>query len=118
MSEPLGATTVNVQRRAPGAVANFVVVPGATSTFTIRASVQPLNGREFYRLPEGLRSRATFKLYSVDTLYTVRAGSTQPPDLVQVELDGDWFEVHGIEAHGNCAPLPHKKYLLAAPEVK
>lgn len=116
MSEPLGATTVNVQRRAPGTVVNFVVVPGATSTFTIRASVQPLNGREFYRLPEGLRSRATFKLYSVDTLYTVRAGSTQPVDLVQV--DGDWFEVHGIEPHGNGAPLPHKKYILAAPEVK
>lgn len=116
MSEPLGARDVSVQRRAASTVTGFVNVPGATSTFTIRGTVQPLNGREFYRLPDGLRSRVTHKLYSTVELFTVKAGSPQPPDRVLV--GGEWMEVHKVEPHGDGAPIPHFKYMLAGPEVK
>lgn len=70
-------------------------VPGTQSTFTIQASVQPLDGRDLLRLPEGLRTHELLKVYSPTQLFVQGAG--QDPDVItlqatpyQVEVAEQW----------------------------
>lgn len=55
-------TAVTHERDAEGAYVNGKWVPGATTTTTIRASIQPLSGDEFANLPSGIRSEAKDKI--------------------------------------------------------
>lgn len=110
----LGARTYTVSRVAAGGFgADGGWSDGATSTFTVVGSWQPLNGREAQALPEGYRDRQTAKLYCdplQPALYPVRPGSAQRPDVV--ERDGVSYLVVAA-ADWTDGPIPHRAYMLA-----
>lgn len=59
------AVNVSLTRKAAGsynADGNFV--PGAPTTSTVRAAVQPASGRQLMDLPEGLREEARWLVWS------------------------------------------------------
>src|SRR5258707_270463 len=65
------------------------VIAGNTSTFQVNASVQPIDGRDLLRLPEGLR---TLELLYVFTSVELRTqGNAQDPDTIQI--DGNKYQV-------------------------
>ena len=68
-----GHTTTNVthERDAAGSHVNGKWVPGATTTTTIRASVQPLSGKEYDNLPSTIRNEAQAKCI---TRHVVQSG--------------------------------------------
>jgi len=114
MSEPLGASSYNVRRFDPNTVVGFKSVKGSITTFDIRASIQPV-GREVFDLPEGLRSRVEFKMYTTFTLHVVNNMSSQASD--ELFYDGQWYELMKAETHNAFAPLPHTKFYLIGPQV-
>jgi hypothetical protein len=58
----LGAASFSVQRVAAGSLVNGRWVDGASSTFDIVGSWQPMSGRQREQLPELYRTRETAKL--------------------------------------------------------
>lgn len=80
----LGSGSYTVTRTVPGGYgSDGRWQPGTPSTLTINASVQPLNGRDLERLPEGERTTERLKVYSATRLFTSGAG--QDPDVITVE---------------------------------
>jgi hypothetical protein len=98
--------SVTVKRRAVGAFVAGVWVPGAPTTTTIQASVQPASAEDIQRLPEGQRQTGAVKLYTNDSLFTAKG--TQEADIV-VTPQGD-YEVSVAEVWDN-GLIPHKSYL-------
>lgn len=98
----LGEEAVSVARKAVNTYSAGEVVAGATTTFSILMSFQPLNGRDLDRLPEGQRERVTHKGYT-ETLLQVR-----PPDVVTV--GGEAFQVYEVARQR--AVIPHYRCLL------
>ncbi len=89
-------------------------IPGTQSFFTISASVQPLEGRDLLRLPDGLRTHELLKVYSPTQLFVQGAG--QDPD--QITLQGVQFQVETSEQwgdDGNYWKMIVKKVGRAAP---
>jgi len=110
----LGATTMTVERRSGGYV-DGVWTPAVTETFDIRASWQPINGRERQNLPEGYRTRQTSKLYTqpADVLRGARPGPGGYPEDIVI-YKGRRFEVISVEDwRDHNANTRHNKYLLA-----
>lgn len=70
-----------IKRTAPGSYVNGLFVDGATSTFLIQATVQPMTGEDMFTLPEGRRLSDYVKVYT-DTLIQVVAEGQQPDRLV------------------------------------
>ena len=70
--------TYTVTRVAAGDYVDGKWVEGATSTFTIQASLQPAKPKEMEMLPEGRRNQETYKLYSDTQLRTVEEDETNP----------------------------------------
>lgn len=64
-------TSVTHERDAEGAYVNGKWVPGATTTTAIRASIQPLSGKEFDNLPSTIRNEAQAKCI---TRHAVKSG--------------------------------------------
>jgi hypothetical protein len=90
----LGTGTYTVTRQSPSDYGDDGRLQDpTTSTFDVVASVQPVNGRELQRLPEGLRTSEVRKLYTATQLKT--QGAAQDPDLIQI--DGDSWEVQTVE---------------------
>jgi hypothetical protein len=86
--------TYAVTRTARGALdsaGNYS--PGATSTFSIAASVQPLSGRALKDLPEGARADDYRWVYTDSELRTEQAGVD--PDVVEIE--GEDYRVEKVE---------------------
>lgn len=107
--------TLTVTRESGGTFTNGKWVPGTPSTFTIDASIQPLNMRELELLPEGRRaSGESYKLYTdyVDDLLTV---TDETPDVVSIYSED--FEVFGKEVWGN-GLINHKKYIVTRKTTK
>lgn len=74
--------------------------PSSSTTFTIRAGVFPLTGRELDRLPEGLRHEEVRQVFCVERLQTVEAD--QEPDVIAI--DGASWQVEAVQdysASGN-----------------
>lgn len=69
-------------------------VVATPSTFSVVASVQPLNGRDLLRLPEGERSTERVKVYANTQLFVSGAG--QVADLITVA--GIQYEVETAQA--------------------
>lgn len=84
-----GSYTVT-RRAAPGVVPDGRMHASASSTLTIQASVQPMNGRELQRLPEGARVAERKNVYT-RTLLQVNGA----PDVVTI--DGRDYEVESIQ---------------------
>ena len=85
-------------------------VPGTYQTFTITASVQPLNGREMQFLSEGTRNRETFKVYTDMKLRPVSERGSQSAD--RVEINGEWFEVISVIDWSHHLALTHYKVIV------
>lgn len=83
----------------------------------VRLSVQPMNGYQLQRLPEGLRVRKPKKAYGYrrEALRTVQGVGQEEADLVLIE--GELFEVHQVRDYGAHAPLPHLRYELYAAQT-
>ncbi|MFA6605149.1 MAG: hypothetical protein WCS88_04085 [Patescibacteria group bacterium] len=106
----LGAVNVPILHR-PGGWTAGEWVAGTPELSSVPMSVQPLNGRELQNLPEGQRTRGTFKAYTLTELVTVQMTSPHLCDLVTWHSRN--YEVHGVEdwtAH--TSGQPHFKYLL------
>lgn len=103
----LGATSVSVLRRS-GAFVDGTWTVAATSTLTVTASVQELNGREFLALPEAQRIRHPIKLYTeADALRTADEDTGAMADIVT--WNGDQYEVDTVQ-NRTAGPLPHWKF--------
>ena len=111
---PLGASTYLITRRAAVTYVNGLPVRTAPTTFNVVASVQPLNGQDLIRAPEGLRRSDARKayLYITDEVRTVLAAGVEA-DLMTV--NGVVYEIYHIDPHNVFSPLPHQRaYLQAA----
>ena len=103
----LNLETLTVTRYAAGAYgSDGVYVPGSTTTLTVQATVQPLNGKDLQILPEGLRTREAFKLYTATELRTTdqTAGTlsdivTRGGALYDVQQVGPWLSGSGTLNH-------------------
>lgn len=107
----LGARSHTVSRVAAGthSLTTGAFTDGATSTFSVIGSWQPISGREQERLPEGYRTRQAAKLFcdaAQPELYPVRVGSAQRADIITrgtaryiVVGSEDWTDHAGSTAH-------------------
>lgn len=96
--------TYDVTRAAgPGTYTNGVLVPAATSTVQVRASVQPLTGRELQRLPEGLRTRELLSVFTVDALLVEAPGVR--PDIITIR--GETWQVEKVERFAELGDYYH-----------
>lgn len=111
---PLGSSTYVITRRGPVTYVNGLPVREAPTTFSVVASVQPLNGQDLIRAPEGLRRSDARKayLYITDQVRTVLANGNEA-DMMTV--DGVVYEIYHVDPHNIYSPLPHQRaYLQAA----
>lgn len=80
----LASGSYAVTRTTPGTYGtDGRFIPGTPTTFNITASVQPLNGRDLLRLPDGLRTSELLRVYSPTRLFVQGAG--QDPDVITIE---------------------------------
>lgn len=82
-----------VTRTAASTLLNGREVPGATSTFTIVACVQPMSGRMLEALPEGRRTTENRVIYTETLL--VAMTPTNAPDVVTI--DSEAWEVFQVQ---------------------
>lgn len=82
-----------VTRKAAGAYSTGYYAPGATTTFAIAASVQPVTGRDLRSLPEGQHAEESRVIYTATELRT-RTPTTEPD---VITIDGDPWEVTRVE---------------------
>jgi hypothetical protein len=95
----LSTNTYTVTRLGEGSIVAGRYVDGASSTFEIIASIQPTNGRDLLRLPEGLRTKQLLSVWTDTPLRTADAPSGPKADVItyqgrqfQVETVLDWAE--------------------------
>ncbi len=92
--ESFATGSYTVTRQSPSSYgADGRLVAATPSYFEIRASVQPVSGRDLQRLPEGLRTSEIIAVFTATELRT--QGPSQDPDLI--EIDGDTYEVQKVE---------------------
>ena len=89
----LASGTYTVTRRGSTTLVNGRRTAPSTSTLSVRALAYPMSGRDKLSLPEGLRTRETMAVVTVEELQTAE-GSVEP-DLISI--DGDTFEVQKVE---------------------
>lgn len=89
--------TYTVTRTAADSYAAGIRTPGATSTFSIDASVQPVSGNDLRAVPEGRR------VDDFRTLWT-RTALILTPNPDQVSIGGEVFEVFRAPAFGILEP--------------
>lgn len=100
-----------ITREQPGAYVSGVFVPGATSTLTIQASVQPATMEDMKEAPEGRRLSDMVKMYTDADLFTVEdAGHNQQPD--KLTWRGREYEVIAKGVH-QMGVVSHYKYICA-----
>lgn len=86
--------TYTVTRTAAGTLSAGHYTAGATSTFSIVASVQPASGRSLRVLAEGRRGDEVRELYTTTELRLGAAGSIDPDT---VSIDGETWEVCNVK---------------------
>lgn len=111
----LSSTTITITRRDAGAYVSGEYTDGASSTFDVLCNIQPASQRDVMFLPEGLRTRAKFLLFTkvADELRTAEQGAL--PDLTTYR--GRSYQLHGVESFVD-APLPHHEYILVETETE
>lgn len=93
MADILGAEPITRVRFATGSRVSGRYVAGASTSTTIRGSVQPLSGKETQTLPEGERRRDWLKVYTHTELVPVdqHGGAATSGD--RLVIDGITYEV-------------------------
>ena len=100
----LGERTYTVTERGAYTVVNGRMVPGASTTFDIRASIQPVPGRVRETLPEGIREAVQLMCYTRSTLRGPDQGTGLPPH--RVTYRGEEYDVADSQPWHD-GPLPH-----------
>lgn len=85
--------TYTVTRTAAGTRTLGRYTPGAPSTFSIVASIQPVTGRDLQTLPEGQRAEETRVVYTTTELRT-RTATVEPDTL---SIDSETWAVTKVE---------------------
>jgi hypothetical protein len=83
------------------------MLPGASSSLTIEASVQPASGRDLMRLPEGRRSVETRVVFTATQLLVGAQNAAFESDLIAIE--GRTWEVQQV-ASWNPSPTADPAY--------
>lgn len=93
------AKPVTVRRTDPGIVngAGFYV-DGAQTVVTMRACIQPLNGRDSEKLPQGMRTSDAYRVYADALLYGAESPDGRPADII--EHGGEDFRIVKVERWG------------------
>lgn len=103
--------TLTVTRTGAQTIVNYQPVQGASTTFTITATVQPLTGRERQDLPEGYRAANLRKMYTTADLNVISVEAQTYSDTIALE-DGT-YEVFAKENRQSpFSDLSHYKYTL------
>ena len=97
------AVSYTVTREGTETITLGVVTPGATSTFPIVASIQPVSGSDLQLLPEGEHAKESRVLYTATQL--IARSETVAGDSVAIDseawrvvrVDGPW--IHRGETH-------------------
>lgn len=92
----LATGTYAVTRPGAGTYTQGVYVPGAATTFTIAASIQPVTNRELLRLPEGLRTSLLVKIITGTELRIATAPDGSGADVVSYR--GESYQVEAVDA--------------------
>lgn len=73
-----------------------------TKKILAETSIQPMTGKDLERLPEGMKTTGTKKIYSTVELMTVKTSECRVPDRVlyksetyQIEESDDWQDLGG-----------------------
>jgi hypothetical protein len=74
--------TFTVLTEGLGGYVNGIYTPGARSTLTIEASIQPVTGEDMITAPEGRRIQDLVKVYTTATLKQADEGTGQQPDII------------------------------------
>jgi hypothetical protein len=82
-----------VTRQTPSVYVDGRLQDATDTLLTITASVQPAQGRDLQRLPEGSRTMEVLSIYTSSELLT--QGASQAPDLIAV--NGYAYEVQTVE---------------------
>ena len=111
MLSRLGTGTYTVTRSTPGDYGANTgdYVPGATSAFSARASVQPMSPRERKNLPEGLQTEDVRVMYTEEAIQAADDSTKALGD--KVDIGGETFEAVKVEPWGGTL-LPHYKSTL------
>lgn len=111
----LGARKHTILRQAPGTYdADGIWRDGIATTFQVRASMQPMSGRDLERLPEGYRQRGAARLFAPI------APPLEPADVAGARCDRlvdaqgrEWDVVTVLDWAAHAAPTRHREYLLS-----
>ena len=106
------AASYTVTRTAEGTLSNGRYTPGAETSTSIVAVIQPVNGRDLQALPEAQHSEEIRVCYTATRLYTREPN--QDPDIVTIDSE-DWevIRVERWEAWG----VNHYRAFLARSET-
>ncbi len=85
-------------------------IPGTTSALNFTASVQPLTGRERETLPEGLREKGAFRLYTDFALRADNQKTKAPADSVILD-DKKYIVIIAKPWENNV--IPHRKVIVS-----
>jgi hypothetical protein len=102
--------TIDGKRFAAGSNDKGRYVPGADSDIQFTASVQPLSGHEKLTLPEGVREKSAYRLYTSFQLFTSREGDNKKAD--RVTLFGETYEIIRVDVWQNKV-IPHYKAIAS-----
>ena len=121
----IGERTITIKRPAAGSYSGGLYTAGVETTLTIKGVIQPLQDREVQMLPEGIRTRARWKLYTRSTLQEYSVNGQTIAD--RVVLGSVETVVHKTRDFASTAPvfgltsaersLEHRRYVLVEPEV-
>lgn len=103
--------TLTVRRKDPGSYVNGVWVEGTdVPDFTIKASWQPLNGKDLETLEEGERLRVVYKGYTETELFPADPLTQEEGDIIEGP-DGKDYEVVNVEPWQNNL-INHYKFMV------
>lgn len=101
---------VAVISKTEGAYVNGFWIEGSEVTTTIKASVQPISGKDVELLPEGKRLNESFKLFTDSELKVSIEGTNQNGDIISIYES--LYEVVGREIWQNNI-INHRAYLIS-----
>lgn len=111
----LGVRQYTVTRLGAVSYVSGLPTRGAPETFTIAASIQPLNGRDLQRAGDGLSATDTRKAYVLTPLEQyggLRTVEANGPEADLVDVDGVTYQVHTVSPYDAAAPIPHQRVYL------
>ena len=103
--------TIIMAYRSGDAYVDGIFVPGGEATTSIVASVQRLSIAERQLLPEGYRSRRSYKIYTeTPTIQTLINDDPSIVDSAEFEINGERYSMLGFEQWSYL--IPHWKVTL------